>query len=134
MRGHIIAESMRLVTEVCYECGVVFGLPDQLQDHLMENHRNFYCPNGHAQHYLAKSDKERLEEERRRHASTQEELRIARLEAATAERKARAKVKSLEKKALATQCLHCPRTIDPARMRRHVETKHPGVLPERVLP
>lgn len=133
-RGITFHQDITLVTEMCCACGVMFAIPDSLQNQLVETRQYFYCPNGHSQNYVGKTDKQRLAEEQRRHASTQEELRVARIEAMAAEKKARAKVRTLEKKALATQCLHCPRTIDPARMRRHVETKHPGVLPERVLP
>lgn len=43
----------------CYKCGVVFGLEQGFQAQRREDHQEFYCPNGHAQWYSGKTDKER---------------------------------------------------------------------------
>lgn len=37
--------------QICCTCGMVFAIPDFLQRQLKENHRTFYCPNGHSQCY-----------------------------------------------------------------------------------
>lgn len=42
----------------CYKCGVVFGLEQGFQRQRLEDHGQFYCPNGHAQWYSGKTDKE----------------------------------------------------------------------------
>lgn len=41
-----------MVTEICCNCGVPFGLPSDLQENLKnDSNKWFYCPNGHRQHY-----------------------------------------------------------------------------------
>jgi len=35
----------------CCTCGVVYGLPDKLDDSLRRNGGTFYCPNGHQMSY-----------------------------------------------------------------------------------
>lgn len=47
----------------CYKCGVSFWLTQQYDDQLRDCHNDFYCPNGHAQHYVAKSEAEKAKEE-----------------------------------------------------------------------
>jgi hypothetical protein len=34
----------------CYKCGIIFSVPDRWYDHRCEDHRPFFCPNGHRQH------------------------------------------------------------------------------------
>jgi hypothetical protein len=53
-----------LVVEHCYSCGTPFGIGAQLQADLIENHRSFYCPMGHAQQYAGKTAVQRAREER----------------------------------------------------------------------
>jgi hypothetical protein len=56
-------KTITMVTEICCSCGVAFGLPSDLQDVLKNDpNKNFYCPNGHSQHYT-KSKEQRLREE-----------------------------------------------------------------------
>lgn len=45
----------------CCECGLTFGLSSEFEQRRREDHRNWYCPNGHPQHFPGKT---RLEQER----------------------------------------------------------------------
>ena len=45
-----------LTVHTCLTCGIDFGIPTEYDDSLLENHKNFCCPNGHQQHYTAESD------------------------------------------------------------------------------
>jgi hypothetical protein len=63
MRGTTINAQVTFVTEECCECGVAFAITKEMQDRLKENHKWFYCPNGHSQHYTGKSDAEKLREQ-----------------------------------------------------------------------
>ncbi len=47
----------------CYLCGIVFGCPDNWVDNRRDRHDTFYCPNGHDQHFVGKSEAERLKDE-----------------------------------------------------------------------
>lgn len=52
-----------LVTNTCLTCGVLFAMPRTLTDRHKRDHESFYCPNGHTQHYVSKSDVELAKEE-----------------------------------------------------------------------
>lgn len=52
--------SVNLTTEVCCACGVVFTLPCTLRETLLENHKGFYCPNGHGIHFVGKTKDEEI--------------------------------------------------------------------------
>lgn len=54
---------VHLVQEKCITCGVIWGVPSDYQSRRKQDHNNFYCPNGHTQCYIGKSDAERLREE-----------------------------------------------------------------------
>lgn len=48
----------------CYEgCAVTFGMPEHMESQRRKDHKAFYCPNGHQQFFLGKSEAEKLKEE-----------------------------------------------------------------------
>lgn len=61
-RGDTFTDTRRMVIEECIACGVTFAFPDALHDRLLKTHRDFFCPNGHSQHYVGKTDAEVLQE------------------------------------------------------------------------
>lgn len=54
-----------LVPIECYrhDCGVTFGMTQTAYNHRREDHKSFYCTNGHSQHYTGKTEAERLREQ-----------------------------------------------------------------------
>jgi len=111
-----------LVSEVCCNCGVVFGLEKVHRQSLIDSGGSFYCPNGHAQHYTdttinqlkrriesLKEDgayyKARIENERRSHAATKGHLTRA------------------KKRIGNGVCPCCNRHF--TNVQRHMETQHP---------
>ena len=46
---------MALVEEVCCVCGVTFGLTEGYRRNVINQRKDFCCPNGHSQRFLAKS-------------------------------------------------------------------------------
>lgn len=66
----------------CAQCGVVFGLPDHLEEARRDDHETFYCPNGHSLVFSSPSKNERriaaleaeLREERAYHTQHFHEL------------------------------------------------------------
>lgn len=42
----------------CCSCGIVFWMSSDFDRRLRTNHDTFHCPNGHAQSYTTKTDKE----------------------------------------------------------------------------
>jgi hypothetical protein len=52
-----------LVVEHCYKCGLTFGLDADFRRRRLDDRGDFYCPVGHAQHYIGKTDLEKAKEE-----------------------------------------------------------------------
>jgi hypothetical protein len=50
---------MNEVHETCCNCGIGFCLPTPLYEARKKDHGTFYCPNGHGQHYIGKTDDEK---------------------------------------------------------------------------
>jgi hypothetical protein len=44
----------------CCKCGIDFGLTDGYYEARRADHRHFYCPNGHRQHFSQESKEEWL--------------------------------------------------------------------------
>ncbi len=51
------------ITEIsCFSCGVSFWITENHDKDLIKTKQTFYCPGGHAQTYVGKSDKAKLED------------------------------------------------------------------------
>ena len=55
----LLVKAVTIVSETCCNCGVVFGLNQEFKNQLLENGKNFYCTNGHAQHFTRKKSLEK---------------------------------------------------------------------------
>jgi hypothetical protein len=51
----IYEEKLTLVSVPCANCGVIFGIPLDLRKELQENHKAFFCPNGHSLSYTGEN-------------------------------------------------------------------------------
>jgi hypothetical protein len=123
--GQTILRTVTLETEECCNCGIVFAMPDYLRKRLLTQGGNFYCPNGHSQHYT-KSENQRLREkldEQTREATRQaERAHQAELKA----KKSAAELKRISKRVSAGVCPCCNRTFQ--QLARHMQCKHPKYL------
>lgn len=63
--GMTLQQQIVFETICCCNCGVPFAVPAKLRKELLETHKEFYCPNGHRQHYVGKTEAERLNEQLR---------------------------------------------------------------------
>lgn len=111
----------------CCSCGVTIVLPQHFANKRRESHKDFYCPNGHAQHFPAKSELEKarelLETERRwreqeRGRHQREEARLK--SAATA---AKGQLTKLKNRVTNGVCPCCNRTF--RNLQKHMATVHP---------
>lgn len=124
----------RLYTLTCYSCGVLFGLENGYDDRRRNDHKSFYCPNGHSQAYLGPSKVEQERDAARELAKREAQRRE------TAERNARyaennaehARRSAAAYKGWATRvrnriangvCPCCNRSFN--NVRRHMTTQHP---------
>ena len=119
-----------LWVEECYKCDMFFGISKQFERARRKDHKSFYCPAGHRQHYPAQSDEEHLKEELMR---AQEEVNRNRtaLQAARAERDFANRSRSSVKGHLTRTknrvgngvCPCCNRTFKD--LARHMQGQHP---------
>lgn len=133
MRGNVLRlqHVIEIFTEECCSCGVLFGMTQEFKKERLQDHRNFYCPNGHHQHYTAETDAEKnarlLREEQARHQRTlqrENEIRIAK-------EKAERKLRRVDRGV----CPECKRTFP--NLARHMACKHNQSVPifgKRKLP
>lgn len=107
---------VNLKTTECYKCGVIFGMPEEMFGYRLNDHQSFFCPNGHCQSFIGKSEAEKLRE---RLEAEQRKLANAQFEIMAAEKK----VKRLEKRIKNGVCPCCHRQF--IQLTRHMKTKHP---------
>ena len=62
MEGTNIFKTVELQIVECCKCHIFFAIPKELRQKLLDTHNNFYCPVGHGQHYVIKSDLEKWQE------------------------------------------------------------------------
>lgn len=123
-RGDRVAIRTTLVTEECCRCGTVFAFAEELREKCLQDHsRQFYCPNGHPQHYLGETEAERLKRNLK-WAHT----RAARIERerdrAEARRRGQLAANTRLKKRIANGvCPCCKRTFKD--LARHMAGQHP---------
>lgn len=116
----------------CCSCGMVFAVDSGWGSQRRNDHAWFYCPNGHSQHFTAKSAEERvraeLEIERQskqywitRHNATEADLRSERHKVA-AERGAKTKLRNKLSRVHNGVCPECNRSFP--NLKEHMTAKH----------
>ena len=58
-----VTNYVELVTHECCKCGVFFAITKELDAQRLRDREWFYCPNGHTQHYVGKTEEQKLREE-----------------------------------------------------------------------
>lgn len=56
-------DGIEFVTEECCSCGIPFAMTKDFQRRRLNDHKLFYCPSGHSQHYTGKSEAQKLREQ-----------------------------------------------------------------------
>lgn len=117
----------------CCECGAIYMLANDFVRQRRRDHHNFYCPNGHPQHWPGESEEERLRRvlhettlakeraEREREAAWQAEQATAATNAKLERAVKKAKVRAMREAAGVCPC--CPRTF--VNLQRHIAGQHP---------
>lgn len=112
-----------LVAMCCADCGLPWGVPYHFQERRREDHKTFYCPNGHSNWYPQENKEERLAKEldaAKRDAQHQREQRVIE------ERKNRAlrgELTKTKKRIAGGVCPCCNRTFE--NLSRHMKGQHP---------
>lgn len=117
--------TVSLEVQTCVTCGVHFGVPIELDRKLRENHKGFYCVNGHVQYYTGESEAEKLRRElKRKEQEVADQVRaklLAQSELDAAQRKLKRVAKGV--------CPCCNRTF--ANLHKHMTTKHPEIVKKK---
>jgi len=126
----------QLWIETCCNCGTVFAMSDHVHTTALNRREKFqfYCPNGHEQHYVStESEADKLRRERDRlkqdRARLQDEVREANERADTERRRtaaAKGQVTKLKRRAAAGICPCCNRSF--TNLQRHMANQHPGFV------
>jgi len=126
-------------TQTCCSCGILFAMPQEVEQRYRESHENFFCPKGHPQHYSGLSEAEKL---KRALANEEQKTKWAseRADRAQAEadhfRRSRDGMKgALRKVAVRVKngvCPCCKRTFKC--LADHMKEKHPNFSAETVAP
>lgn len=124
--------------ETCCECKTPFMMSDEVHAVALNRREKFqfYCPNGHNQHYVtgeSETDKLRRERDRLKQdaARLSEEAHAAEMARQAAERRAsaaRGQVTKLKRRAANGICPCCNRSF--ANLQRHMASQHPGFISE----
>lgn len=117
------------VVEECCNCGALFAMTKSFKQQRQHDKDWFYCPAGHAQHYMGKSESTLRKEAEARAAAAEAQARAAEAARARAERDAQvatAEATRLRKRGERGVCPHCKRSF--VQLAKHVESKHPECL------
>lgn len=117
-------DNIQFVTELCCNCGIPFAMSADFQRRRREDRKDFYCPAGHPQHYIGKTEAEKLREEverqrqmREAEQARAEKLRQERDQVSRAHRRMRTRVMN-------GVCPCCNRTFQ--NLLRHMQSEHAG--------
>lgn len=116
-------ERIEMTTENCVNCGMIFAVTADFQWRRRNDHKTFYCPAGHGQHYTGASEAQRLREqlEKERHRRQAE---TGRAEAIAQQRdrvvKSYNRIRDRVKNGV---CPCCNRTFQ--NLMKHMESQHP---------
>ena len=111
--------TVRLETITCCyaSCGFLFAVPYGWETSRREDHSQWYCPNGHSQHFPGATEKElalrQLARERAEHDQTKADRDSV-----------KRRLKYLRSRVKNGVCPCCKRTFQ--NLQRHMQTKHPA--------
>lgn len=124
-----------LELQTCAACGITFAAPDHFFNSRRDDHKSYYCPNGHSLWFPQQSDAEKAQAEAAKYKKLwQSEAEyaagvVAERNAAQKElRSTRGQMTRLKKRIAGGVCPCCHRTF--VQLARHMETKHPDYAVE----
>jgi len=117
--------------QICCNCGMHFGMPNDFDSRLRENHHTFYCPSGHPQSYLGKTEEQKLREKvqklESKAARLRDTLNYTEEQRDSADRRgaaARGQITKIKNRISKGICPCCNRSFE--NLKGHMETEHPN--------
>lgn len=124
-------DGIEFVTEICCNCGMPWAMTADFRKRRLKDRADFYCPAGHQQHYVGKSEEQKLRDEleRKQRALESEQGRAIKLQSerddiARAHKRMRDRVRN-------GVCPCCNRTFQ--NLLRHMQTEHPDFTEAKSL-
>lgn len=112
----------------CGECGIEFAVPSRWVTQRRNNHKTWYCPNGHRRHYPSENKEEQLRSLLQKQKAVTIHLRDQ-LDSATKSRNAyKGHLNRTKKRIKNGVCPCCNRSFKD--LARHMGNKHPNYSPE----
>ena len=114
----------------CYLCGVTFGIDSAVRQQRQDDHGTFYCPNGHGQAFIDKSEAEQLRDQLSRQkqetvwANNRAQSWRDQAETAEARRRAEKGAKTKLQKRIANGVCPCCHRSFP-NLQQHIAGEHP---------
>lgn len=107
----------------CYSCGTTFGMESGFYADRLRDHKNFYCPNGHSQHFIGETEAERLQKQLDRERNRVDFYKRE----SESQKRSRAAMKGqltkTKNRIAKGVCPCCNRQFSD--LHRHMESKHP---------
>lgn len=125
MSAQTVSLTVVMRTESCCSCGVPFAIPTYLQDQLRESHKTFYCPNGHPQSYIGKTEADKLRDQLRNVENDRDWWKGRDAEKERRLTAAKGQMTKLRKRVENGVCPCCNRHF--VNVERHMKSKHPDV-------
>lgn len=121
LRGYVLTLTAKseLITETCFSCGVLFALTEDFRKQRLRDRKNFYCPNGHDQHYVGETDADRLRKAQARETALRDQLDAS---VRDAEQVRQALLRDRQRFVNGV-CPCCNRSFE--NVRRHMSNQHP---------
>jgi len=107
----------------CCNCGMLFAMPELIEERRRADHAMFYCPAGHPQHFPGKTDLEKAREELAKEKQRRDQAEAQANAEREAREKAEKKLKRTQRRAAAGVCPCCTRTFKS--LAQHIAAKHP---------
>jgi len=114
-------QNQTLVTEGCCNCGILFAMPYDLREEKRIKGGDFYCPNGHSQHYT-KPENQKLREYLAREQSAREQAEALANDLKDRNDKITGKLSRVYKRVRNGVCPCCNRHF--SNLEDHMKTKH----------
>lgn len=127
-----LTRTATLTAMSCGDCGVVFALDDDYISARRDDHRTWYCPNGHSRYYPTESNAEKYERLYRQSEDRAAATRAERDQIEASRRAWKGQVTRLRKAAIEGDCPLCGQHLRD--LARHVARIHPTEQAEIVEP
>ena len=108
----------------CCTCGLSFVVPISWKEHRVKQRNTFWCPNGHLQSFIGRTEEQRLRDELAHERHRREQAEAGRDHAEHRRRGTLGALRKTQKRIKNGVCPCCHRTF--GNVARHMATQHPA--------